>query len=250
MKRLFCLLCLWLPGLAWGQSFTLAWHQFTSGGGARQSGAVQLQDVIGQSFVSSDGAALTVASLYLSPFSPVVTSLPPVAETYNVIRTAGLVAHIFWSNLATNWSDPYGYPVTLAGLSLVSTNGVNVFTNGSQILYPASAPNVADQIMYTITDGQGDTNTGYINIQINPFVTGRQSPIITIGSSTITATFSGIPSYVYEIQRSTNLFLGAGFVDITTNMTPASGLISVVDHFTDLGGVVPSTAYYRLKWQP
>jgi len=250
MKRSFCLLLLWLPWAAWGQSFTLVWHQFTSGGGANQSGPLQLQDTIGQSVVSTDGAALTIGSLYLPPFFQVVTNLPPMATTYTVIRTAGLVEHIFWSNLATNWSDPYGYPVTLAGLSLVSTNGVSVLTNGTQILYPASAPNVADQLIYTITDGQGDADTGYINIQINPFVTGRQSPVITFGSGTITATFFGIPNYVYEIQRSTNLFAGAGFVDISTNKTPASGLISVVDDFAGLAGVVPATAYYRLKWQP
>jgi len=249
---LLCLLALCLPLTAPAQP-ALVWHQIAGGGTTSPGTGCQLLGTIGQSEASGGGGSLTAGFWNMfsggkfdeQPFSP-----GPVAQVDTVTRTAGLVLRIFWSDLATNWSDADNDPVTLAGLNLVSTNGVDLLTNNTQIYYPASASNVNDQISYTITDGQGDTNTGYINILINPFVTGQQSPAISVGDRTITATFYGLPGLMYEVQRSTNLTAGAGWVNISTNTAGSNLQMQVVDDFADLGGGTPLNAYYRLKWQP
>jgi hypothetical protein len=179
-----------------------------------------------------------------------VNNRPPVARTYSVVRTAGLALHIFWANVATNWSDPQGYPVTLASLNYVTTNGVTVLANSSQILYPASAPQVTDRISYTITDGQGGTNTGYINVLVNPFVTGQPSGLVTVSGGVVTANFYGIPGFLYVVQRAISLGNGTVWVDIVTNTAGANGRFQVADYFADLGGRPPLAAFYRLLWQP
>ena len=180
----------------------------------------------------------------------VVTNHPPIVSKISYTRTAGLKLRIFWIDIVTNWSDADGDPVTLVGLNLVTTNNINLLTNDLQILYPSSL-NVNDRITYTISDGQGSTNTGIINVVINPFVTGQQSlAALILSNNSITATFYGIPDYVYEVQRSTNFSGGLGWVDIATKTVGANGLIQVTDAFPDLGGQIPVSAYYRLKWNP
>ena len=193
-------------------------------------------------------------SIYLgstNTINQVVTNHPPVAVTTNYLRTAGLKLRLFFADLTSLWTDADGDPVTLVELNLVTTNTVNLATNSTQILYPASAGNVNDQFTYTIRDGQGGTNTGIIIVVVNPFVTGQQTPsALTVNNNAITATFRGIPAYVYEVQRSTNLTVGLGWVDIATNTVGTNGLLQVTDEFSDLGGHIPSSAYYRLKWHP
>ena len=179
----------------------------------------------------------------------VVTNHPPTASVMTVTRTAGTRVHIFLTDVATNWSDVDIDPVTLAGVNLVTTNGMNVLTNSSQILYTNST-NVADQISYTITDGQGGMTTGYINIVMAGAVTGTNSIAnINIGGSTNTVTAYGIPGYSYILERATNL-VPAIWVDVSTNTAATNGVINAMDSFDDLGSVPPGSAYYRLKWQP
>ena len=181
----------------------------------------------------------------------VVTNHPPVVTTTSYTRTAGLKLRIFFADLTNHWIDADGDPVTLDGFNLVTYNNVNLVTNSSQALYPASSQNVNDQITYTIRDGQGGTSTGIINVVVNPFVTGQQTPTaFSISNNVITAIFYGMPDYVYQVQRSTNLNIGSGWVDIATNTVGTNGLIQVTDPFPDLDGQLPASAYYRLKWHP
>ena len=176
----------------------------------------------------------------------VVTNHPPVAAPMTVQRTAGLRLKIAWSDVTNNWSDsPDGDPVTLTSMSLVTTNLINLTTNSTYIFY-TNSPNVNDQITYTISDGQGGTNTGVINVVINPFVTGQLTGSITVSGSSVTVTNYGIPTFTYVTQRSTNL---VNWVSIATNTVSSNGVITVTDTFSDLGGP-PASAYYRLGWSP
>ena len=173
----------------------------------------------------------------------------PVAAVTNISRTAGLNLLIAFSSLTNNWSDVDGDPVTLSGINLVTTNDVTVRTNSVLILY-SNTRNVNDQITYAIHDGQGETGSGVINITVTPFVTGQSTGPLTVSGGTVSATFYGIPSFTYEVQRSTNLVLGTGWVNISTNTVGSSGKFNVTDQFPDLGGIIPSSAYYRLGWHP
>jgi hypothetical protein len=80
---------------------------------------------------------------------------------------------------------------------------------------------------------------------VTPFVTG-QNVSVSVSGSSATLTFYGIPNFTYLVERTTNL---TAWVNISTNLTPANGIINATDNFSDLG-VVPGSAYYRLKWQP
>src|ERR1035437_2423019 len=88
-----------------------------------------------------------------------VTNPPPVATTLTVNRTTSLSLKVFWPDVTNQWSSPNGYPVTLAGFNLTSTNSVTVSTNGQLILYPKAAANLNDQISYTISDGRSEEHT-------------------------------------------------------------------------------------------
>jgi hypothetical protein len=178
----------------------------------------------------------------------IVTNHPPVATIMTVTRTAAMNVKIALSDLATNWIDTDGDPISLTGINLVTTNGVNLFTNDSWILYP-NGSNVDDQISYGISDGLGGTNIGYINIIINPVVAGNNSIVgITTGSTNVINAY-GIPGYNYILERTTNM-VSAVWVDVSTNTAAGNGAINAEDDFSDLGGQPPDSAFYRLKWQP
>ena len=177
-----------------------------------------------------------------------VTNPPPLATVMTVTRKAGLPLLIAWADIATNWSDAAGYPVSLIGLNRVTTNGVTLATNSAWILYP-NAPNVNDQFSYSISDGHGSTNVGYVNLVLCPSVTGTNSLTrINPGNPTV-LTALGIPGYSYITERATNL-IPPLWVEIATNLAATNGVITVSDYFRDLGSNAPAASYYQLKWQP
>ncbi len=200
--------------------------------------------------VTVNGLGTVVSSLSVSNGELYLTvDHPPVAAPMTVARTAGLRLLIALSDVATNWSDPDGDLVTLAGVNLVSTNGVTIQTNSSWILYPSSSPNANDRLSYSITDGWGGTNIGYINIVVNGSVTGTNSITGIITGTTNVVNAWGIPGYSYILERTTNL-APAVWIDVSTNTAATNGVINAADTFWDLGGVPPSSAFYQLKWQP
>jgi hypothetical protein len=186
---------------------------------------------------------------------------PPLAAPMTVTRIAGATVLIALSDLATNWSDPYGYPVSLIGVNLTSTNGQHVYplnltTNrdGSYVIANTAflgylnPANVNDQISYTISDGQGDTNESVINLVVSTSPQfGQTTGIVNPGGQAVTLHFAGQPGYSYSVQRSTNL---TTWVTIWTTNAPPAGPFQYTDTFSDLGGQIPPAAYYRLTWNP
>ncbi len=178
--------------------------------------------------------------------SQTVTNHAPTAATMTVTRVAGLRLLIAWSDIATNWTDVDGDSLTANGITLTTTNGTHLATNSAFVLY-TNSPNVTDRITYGITDGFGGTNTGFISIVMQASVTGTNSIVsVQTGNPTQIVAY-GIPGYSYIAERSTNL---VSWVAISTNSATANGILSIQDHFTDLGSVQPTSAYYRFKWQP
>jgi hypothetical protein len=66
---------------------------------------------------------------------------------------------------------------------------------------------------------------------------------VMVSSTNATVVFTGVPTFAYEVQRSTNLLSWSTL--LITN-TPPGGVFDFVDNFSDLGAP-PSQAYYRLK---
>jgi len=127
-------------------------------------------------------------------------------------------------------------------VSIVTTN------SWSNIFYPGG-PSVADQISYSLDDGQGGTNIGYINIVVdtNPVVgTNSIASYDFTNGVPFTLTAYGVIGQTYIAQRSTNL---TSWVNIATNVVNTNGVINVSDSFIDLGSNAPSPLFYRLMWQ-
>ena len=116
-------------------------------------------------------------------------------------------------------------------------------------------PNVNDSFEYTVSDGQGGASLGTVMIVVNTnYVTPRSIPVI-LSTTNAMVNFFGVPGAQYEVDRSTNLTpgLGMGWVPISTNTAPVSGIIQVNDSFQNLGIQVPPTppaSYYRLRPNP
>jgi len=173
------------------------------------------------------------------------TNHPPTATVMYVTNTAGLETLIAFTNVATNWSDVDGDTMTLTSISLVTTNGRNLSTNRTWILY-TNAPNVNDQFTYSINDGQGGTNIGYVNLVMatSPFV-GQSSAILGGGGGNITATFYGVPGYGYTLQRTFSLS-PASWVNVS-NYPATYTKTNPVMQFTDTNN---PASYYRLEYSP
>ncbi len=191
----------------------------------------------------------------------IFTALPPVATPMTVVVPTGLKAQISLSDLATNWSDFYGYPVSLTAINFTSANGLTVYplnltTNAGAYVISSSAflgyinpaASVSDSITYTLSDGQGNTTNGVINIvgSASPLF-GQTTGLISPGGNAVTVNFGGQPGYTYSVQRSLDL---STWKTIWTTNAPPGGPFSYTDTFGDLGGVAPSSAYYRLAWVP
>ena len=201
--------------------------------------------------------------------SPVTNSLtqvvldhPPVPATVAYQHPANVKLLIAISDLLTNVADADGDTITLVGvgtdgLNLLTTNGVTLFTNGEYILYTNSVtPNVNDSFEYTVTDGYGGTSVGTVLIVLDSTnITGQLNANLILSSTNALATFFGVPNYQYVVDRSTNLTpgVGLGWVPISTNVAPGSGIMQIKDSYQDLGIPVPPgppSAYYRLRYNP
>ncbi|HSY19841.1 MAG TPA: MBG domain-containing protein [Candidatus Acidoferrales bacterium] len=176
----------------------------------------------------------------------IVTNHPPAATVMFVARNSGASVKISLSDLATNWSDVDGDTVTLSGINLTTTNGGTLITNSTLILYP-KAPTANDQFTYSISDAHGGTNIGIVNVVLNGTTSSALSIASITGSNPTAVKAFGIPAYTYIIERSTNM---VSWVPISTNTAASTGDVNVIDNFSDLGGVPPTSAFYRLSWHP
>jgi len=126
---------------------------------------------------------------------------------------------------------------------------VTIETNSWSYIVYTNGPLAADQISYSITDGQGGTNIGYINIVLDTNGVVGTNSIASYNFTNgvpFTLTAYGVVGQTYIAQRSTNL---TDWVNIATNTAETNGVINVSDSFMDLGSNAPSPLFYRLKWQ-
>ena len=94
-----------------------------------------------------------------------------------------------------------------------------------------------DQFTYTVSDAQGVTSTGTIQVQVvSP---GGIVQSVTSNGGVLVANFAGIPGFNYEIQRATSP--SGPWSTLVTQPAPANGLFS----YTDPSPLSPS-AFYRL----
>lgn len=89
----------------------------------------------------------------------------PTATPDSFIATPTVTLQIPIASLLTNDTDPDGDPITLTGVTLLTTNGVTLSTNATDIFYLTTTSG-HDEFSYTLSDGNGGSATGSVQITI------------------------------------------------------------------------------------
>ncbi|HEY4416945.1 MAG TPA: choice-of-anchor tandem repeat GloVer-containing protein [Verrucomicrobiae bacterium] len=143
------------------------------------------------------------------------------------------------SDLLTNVNGSGNNSFSLASVT-PSTNGITLVVNNGELDY--SNPNlVDDQFTGTAVDSQGDTVAIIVTLYITsaPPLGGHVEQL-TLTNNTAVISFSGIPTYLYAVQVSTNL---SAWTTLTTTNAPADGQFQ----FNDTNPPQPNV-FYRLLW--
>jgi pectin methylesterase-like acyl-CoA thioesterase len=170
----------------------------------------------------------------------------PVSSPSTYSRPAGypLVITIA-GNLATNWSDADADPLALTN-GISSTNGAAVGYDSSYVYY-TNANDVADQINYTVGDGQGGTAPGLINVLVGPPPTNSVAGTVLNGDGTVTLNFVGVADYTYQVDATTNLAPPVVWTTVSTN---TADIIDGTWQFTDTQATNYPNRFYRSAYRP
>jgi len=191
-------------------------------------------------------SCVTNQSLVANFVAAAMTNAAPFAFGGDFFQLADQPLAINIADLMWNDFDPDGDPISFAGVSATSSNGLVLTTNDTQILIPANA--VADGFSYTIADDHGATAAGTATISIITNVTSRGLSLARAPDGTTAVSFTGVPWYFYECQRATNTTF-SGTLQTWPVQAWADGSIYVWDDFTDLTNKLPQ-AFYRLRYNP
>jgi Cadherin-like domain len=144
------------------------------------------------------------------------------------------------TNLAANWSDEDGDPVSLVSVS-VSTNGVTL-TNSAGYLTYFNPANGNDQFTATITDGFGGTNYETVKLRaVFPFINGFSAN----PDGTLSLTLTGAPGVTYVLESAPSLQPPV-WVPVFTNTLDGTG----VWNFNTGPTTNAVQTFYRLQLQP
>jgi hypothetical protein len=163
----------------------------------------------------------------------------PVPGTTNVVAVLGASTTLAASDLVALAGNPANYPLSISAVSLTSTNGSTVSLSGGTITYTPNALG-SDRFTYTLSDGNGGTATGTVAVVTGTYGIGGQVSGIALTGGAVALTFTGLPSYKYHVQVSTNL---TSWNDVLITNAPAGGLFQ----FNDDAAPLPDV-FYRLMW--
>jgi len=172
-------------------------------------------------------------------------NVAPVVNPSTYVRPAGSPLNIpIVGSLATNWSDADADPLALTG-AISSTNGALVSYDTSYVYY-TNANDVADEIDYTVGDGQGGNTPGAIEIVIGPPPTNSIATTVVNGDGSVTLSFVGVPNYRYQVEATASLTPPAIWAAISTNTADGGGLWQV----TDTQATNYPQRFYRAVYRP
>lgn len=114
---------------------------------------------------------------------------PPNAVDDALLATEDTASSL---NVLANDSDPDGDPISVVGTTTGSHGAVNC-VSGVCTYTPAADYNGTDSFTYTISDGRGASDSGTVNVTVNPVDEPRQTLTVTrIGNARITSSPAGI----------------------------------------------------------
>jgi hypothetical protein len=138
------------------------------------------------------------------------------------------------------WTSPGGSPLSVASAGPSSGQGGTVSKDSNYIFYiPPGGTPATDTIPYTVSDTNGCTTSG--TIDVNFVVSGGIAQSISYSGGAVTINFAGIPGYQYQVERSSDSSFTSPEVVLTTN-APSAGLFIYIDNSPP-----QPTAYYRMK---
>ena len=127
----------------------------------------------------------------------------PTATFVGLQSTPGQTLTIPLASLIGSGSDADSDALSVASFDSVTTNGISLSSDGTNIYYFNNA-DVADRFNYTLSDGRGGTAAGFVTVSQNP----PSAPMIVSGPTNLTviagqnATFnvaaSGTPTLAYQ----------------------------------------------------
>jgi hypothetical protein len=171
-----------------------------------------------------------------------IANAPPVAAGGSFFQLTNTPLAINIADLISNDHDPDGDPVSFAGVSATTSNGLTLTVTATQILVPPNS--LPDAFTCTIADSHGATATGRATISIVTNVAAIAAALERAPDGATTIRFTGVPWHFYECQRATNCtFTGA--IHSRFVQAGAGGQIEVHDDYTDLGQS-PAASFYRL----
>jgi hypothetical protein len=143
--------------------------------------------------------------------------------------------------LLSNDSDADNDTITLTGVSATSTNGGSITMTIDEITYsPVSGFHGTDRFTYTISDGRGGIATATVVVEVLPTSAAAANIIsITPSAGHFIIRFTGIPYFVYTVQRSTDLVNWAAVGDPV--LIPELGIAEFEDTAPP-----PGAAFYRV----
>jgi autotransporter-associated beta strand protein len=166
----------------------------------------------------------------------------PLARTAHFSRPSGIQLQILITDLLTNATDADLDTLSLAGVSVATTNGTPLSTDSTYVYVDSNT--VDDAFTYTVQDGWSGTNSGTVLVSIVASNPGQVQSIVVL-NGIATVTFAGTANYPYTAERSTNVLFSGSLRTWSTN-APAGGVFQIEDDFSDLGAI-PDQGYYRLR---
>jgi len=165
----------------------------------------------------------------------------------NVLAATVQAGAVFTATVETNGVTAAAATGSVAFETNSVAESAGIVNSGMANGSPTSVPT-----SYTITaiysgDGTylGSTNT----LVVGGSNFGSGTGTVNLAGGQTTVTLSGIPGNMYSLQRATNVMFTAGTSNFPAATAPPGGNVRNLDNFSDLG-VVPKTAFYRLRYIP
>ena len=215
---------------------------------------------------SSNGAASVSTTLLPHGFTPVKAEYPgqglflgstgSVVQLVNTPPTPGShVAYVMQNEplvlpiatLLGNDSDPDNDPLTIIGVSRLSTNGgTAALVYGTNITYLPKPDYVGNDLLtYTLSDPYTTVSVPiYIRVLSASDLTNSIVGITNLGGGTVTITCTGIPGRTYWMQVATNLSTPIYWTTLSTNVADTNGLWQCTN-----SGATNAEGYYRTATQ-
>ena len=179
----------------------------------------------------------------LSSVATLTVNQPPVAGADTLVTTVNTARPVTEATLLANDSDPDGGTLSVTGVGQ-STNGAVVTRSAGVVTYtPVPGFTGVDQFTYNLSDGQGGSVTGVVNVTVAgpPAIVRITLPA---PNGPVTLVFIGLPGQAYQIQATTNIapVSAVNWITLGTTNAGTNGLFQYLDLFSP----PPPSRFYRI----